>query len=206
MVRSRIVVLISGSGSNLQALIDADAAGLLPADIVAVVSNRADAYGLERAAQAGIATTVLERRPDEARPDYDVRLADEVAEHSPDWVVLAGWMRLLSMKFLERFPDRVVNLHPARPGELPGARAIERAWDEAVAGSRTSTGIMVHLVPDESVDDGPVLATVDVPIATSGSFDDFATAIHDAEHRLLVQTLVSLCSERTANDPLEEIT
>lgn len=201
-----VVVLISGSGSNLQALIDAAADRTLPADIVAVVSNVADAHGLERARRAGILTSVVERLDGEARADYDARLADEVAEYSPDWVVLAGWMRLLTMKFLGRFPDRVVNLHPARPGELPGTRAIERAWEEAVAGSRTTSGIMVHLVPDEGVDDGPVLATADVAIDPSDTFEAFAAAMHATEHRLLVDTLATLCSPTSADDPLEEIT
>ena len=103
------------------------------------------------------------RNAGEARADYDARLADVVAGFGPDFVVLAGWMRILTMSFLGWFPDRVVNLHPALPGELPGTHAIERAWQEALAGERTATGVMVHLVPDEGVDDGPVLATRDRP-------------------------------------------
>ncbi len=192
--RSRLVVLVSGSGSNLQALIDASADGHLDADIVAVISNRSDAYALERAASAGIETVALERADGEARADYDRRLADVVAASEPDWIVLAGWIRLLGMEFLGRFPDRVVNLHPALPGELPGIHAIERAWDQAMAGERTSSGVMVHLVPDEGVDDGPVLATARVAIDPNGSLDDFATAVHATEHRLLVSTMSDLCS------------
>lgn len=194
MERPRIVVLISGSGSNLQALIDASADGTLPAHIAAVVSNRVDAFGLQRAQRAGIATAVIEQLPDEERPDYDTRLADAVDAYRPDWVVLAGWMRILTMKFLGRFPDRVVNLHPALPGDLPGTHAIERAWTDAVDGHRTSTGVMVHLVPDEGVDDGPVLATQTVPIDASGTLEEFEASIHAVEHRLLVDTLATLCT------------
>jgi phosphoribosylglycinamide formyltransferase 1 len=195
MDRPRLVVLVSGSGSNLQAIVDATTDGTLTADIVAVVSNRTDAYGLERARQAGIETCALPRSADEARADYDVRLAQVVAEHRPDWIVLAGWMRLLTMNFLGCFPNRVVNLHPALPGELAGTHAIERAWEQAVAGERHHSGVMVHLVPDEGVDDGPVLATSTVPIDTSGTLEAFEAAIHRAEHRLLVDTLVSLTSD-----------
>jgi phosphoribosylglycinamide formyltransferase-1 len=132
--------------------------------------------------------------PDELRTDYDERLAAATAEYRPDWVVLAGWMRLLTHTFLDRFPDRVVNLHPALPGELPGIHAIERAWDEAVGGKRTRSGVMVHLVPDEGVDDGPVLASRAIPIDTSGTLEAFAASVHRTEHEVLVETLARLCS------------
>jgi folate-dependent phosphoribosylglycinamide formyltransferase PurN len=102
------------------------------------------------------------------------------------------------MSFLGWFPSQVVNLHPALPGELPGTRAIERAWDEALAGTRTRTGIMVHLVPDEGVDDGPVLATATVDIDVEAGFDAFADTVHAAEHRLLVATLTDLCASTGA--------
>src|SRR5918993_2111147 len=158
----RVVVLASGNGSNLQAVLDASAEGRLPADVVAVVSDHADAHALARAGAAGIPAVHVGRNQGEARADYDARLADVVAGFGPDVVVLAGWMRILTMSFLGWFPDRVVNLHPALPGELPGTHAIERAWQEALAGERVRTGVMVHLVPDEGVDDGPVVASVEV--------------------------------------------
>ena len=105
------------------------------------------------------------------------------------------------MSFLGWFPQRVVNLHPALPGELPGTGAIERAWHEAIAGTRTHTGVMVHLVPDEGVDDGPVLGTATVPIDVEAGFDAFATMVHTTEHRLLVDTLGELCSAAHAPPP-----
>jgi len=193
MDQPRIVVLVSGSGSNLQAILDACSAGTITADVVGVVSNRNDAYGLVRAGEAGVDTDVVARLADEDRGAYDTRLADAVAPLQPDWVVLAGWMRLLTMSFLARFPGRVVNLHPALPGQLPGTQAIERAWAEAQAGKRAQSGVMVHLVPDEGVDDGPVLGTRIVPIDASGTLDTFATAVHDTEHALLVEVLADLC-------------
>jgi phosphoribosylglycinamide formyltransferase-1 len=191
----RVVVLASGNGSNLQAVLDAAADGRLPATVVAVVSDQADAGALVRAGAAGVPAVHVGRNAGEARADYDARLADVVAGFGPDLVVLAGWMRILTMSFLGWFPDRVVNLHPALPGELPGTRAIERAWDEAQAGVRTATGVMVHLVPSESVDDGPVLGVTTVPIHPDDTLEALAARVHHAEHELLVSTLITLCRQ-----------
>ena len=193
----RLVVLVSGSGSNLQAVLDACADRRLPAEVVAVVSNRSDVFALQRADAAGVPAVHVGVHPGEARADYDARLADVVAGFDPDLVVLAGWMRILTMSFLGWFPERVVNLHPARPGELPGTNAIERAWDEATTGSRTSTGVMVHLVPDEGIDDGPVLGTTTVDIHVDDGFEAFEANLHAAEHQLLVDTLTELCINRS---------
>jgi len=195
----RLVVLVSGSGSNLQALIDACASERLAAEVVAVVSNRPDVFALQRADAAGVPAVHVGVHPDENRSDYDARLADVVAGFDPDLVVLAGWMRILTMSFLGWFPQRVVNLHPALPGELPGTGAIERAWQEALDGRRSRTGVMVHLVPDEGVDDGPVLATANVSIDVDAGFDAFAALVHATEHRLLVDTLSELCSTASAH-------
>lgn len=198
--RTRIVVLVSGNGSNLQAVLDACDEGRLPADVVAVVSNRSGAFALERAAAAGVPSVHVGKHTDESRRDYDARLADVVAGFGPDLVVLAGWMRILTSDFLGWFPNRVINLHPARPGELPGVNAIERAWHEALSGERTATGVMVHLVPDEGVDDGPVLATADVAIRPDDTLDTLTERVHAVEHRLLVDTIATLC-HHTSNTP-----
>ncbi len=192
--RKRLVVLVSGSGSNLQAIIDACADERLPAEVVAVVSNKPDVFALQRADAAGVPAVHVGVHPGEERSDYDARLADVVAGFDPDLVVLAGWMRILTISFLGWFPHRVVNLHPALPGELPGTGAIERAWGEAVDGTRTQTGVMVHLVPDEGVDDGPLLGTATVAIDLDAGFDAFATLVHATEHELLVHTLTDLCT------------
>lgn len=195
----RLVVLISGSGSNLQAIIDAIGAGVLQAEIRAVISNRADAFGLIRAATAGIPTQVHAFKPyrdaGRSRADYDGDLADQVAAHAPDWVILAGWMLILSDAFIQRFPGRIVNLHPALPGQFPGPHAIQDAFEAFQRGEIDHTGIMVHTVPDERVDAGPVLATADVPILPTDSVDDLAQRIHATEHRLLVETLRQIARE-----------
>jgi formyltetrahydrofolate-dependent phosphoribosylglycinamide formyltransferase len=190
----RLVVLVSGSGSNLQAIIDACASERLRAEVVAVVSNKPDVFALQRADAAGVPAVHVGVHPGEERSDYDARLADVVAGFDPDLVVLAGWMRILTMSFLGWFPERVVNLHPALPGELPGTGAVERAWQEALDGTRTRTGVMVHLVPDEGVDDGPVLGTATVPIDVDAGFESFVALLHATEHRLLVDTLTELCT------------
>jgi phosphoribosylglycinamide formyltransferase 1 len=185
----RLVVMASGGGTNLQALIDAIATGVLDCEIAAVVSDRADAYALTRADTAGINTHHLPLDAGELRRNYDRRLAQLVTGHHPDLVILAGWMRLLSMEFLHHFPERVLNIHPALPTEFPGTNAIERAWEEHLSGVRDHSGVMIHLVPDEGVDDGPVLATVTVPILDGDSFASFAARMHAAEHALLPVTI-----------------
>ena len=190
----RLIILASGNGSNAQAIIDACASGALPAEVMAVVSDHGDAKALVRADAAGLPAVHVGRRTDETRADYDARLADIVTGFDPDWVVLAGWMRVLTLNFLGWFPGMVVNLHPALPGELPGLHAIERAHIEAMAGTRTSTGVMVHLVPDEGVDVGPVLATAEVPIRADDTLDELEQRVHAVEHVLLVDTLRALCN------------
>lgn len=192
----RLVVLVSGNGSNLQALLDAAASGTLDADVVAVVSNKPDAFGLTRAAKAQVATDVVERHDDsEARADYDHRLAEAVAVHQPELVVLAGWMRLLTPVFLDRFP--VINLHPALPGQFPGTHAIDRAFEAWQQGKTDRSGVMVHWVPDDGVDDGPVIATTDVPFVEADTLESFENRMHQAEHALLVDAVNLVVAENS---------
>jgi phosphoribosylglycinamide formyltransferase-1 len=146
------------------------------------------------------------RTPGEERRDYDRRLADVVEQFHPDLVVLAGWMRLLTTAFLGRFPERVINLHPALPGELPGVNAIERAWQQALAGERTRSGVMVHYVPDEGVDDGPVIAVEEIAIRPDDTLARFEERVHRAEHRLLVDTIRDLCRRRELQPPVSSPT
>jgi phosphoribosylglycinamide formyltransferase 1 len=187
-----IVVLISGNGSNLQAILDACAAGELDARVVAVISNKKGAFGLERARRANVPAIIKPKFKEQDRRVYDAELAELVAAYQPDWIMLAGWMRVLSAEFLDQFPDHVVNLHPALPGTFPGTHAIERAYEAYRAGEITHTGVMIHLVPDEGVDVGPVLAQEIVPIKADDTLDDLEARIHAVEHRLLVATLKSL--------------
>lgn len=190
--KPRIVVLISGSGSNLQAILDACAQGDLPAQVAAVISNRSDAYGLTRAAAAGVPAVIKSKPKQQDRQAYDTELAGLVAGYEPDWVVLAGWMRVLSPSFLDCFPGRVINLHPALPGKFPGTHAIRRAYDAFQAGEITCTGVMVHLVPDAGVDDGPVLAQEIVPMMNGECLEELEARIHQVEHKLLIRTLRNL--------------
>lgn len=189
---ARLVVLASGHGSNLQAVVDACESGVLAAQVVGVSGDRAEAYALERARERGIEAVAVSREPGEERRHYDRRLADTVAAWEPDWIVLAGFMRLLSTQFLDRFPGRVLNVHPALPGELPGVGAIERAYDEARAGRRTHTGVMVHLVPDEGVDSGPVILSETVAIDPHDTLADLEERVHAVEHRLLIAALADV--------------
>ncbi|HZU86728.1 MAG TPA: phosphoribosylglycinamide formyltransferase [Anaerolineaceae bacterium] len=186
---ARLVVLISGSGSNLQAILDACAEKRLNAQVVAVFSNKADAYGLERARMANVPAHYFPKPKEQDRREYDTALAVKVAAYTPDWVLLAGWMRLLSNAFLEQFPGRVVNIHPALPGTFPGTHAIQRAFEAYQKGEISHTGVMVHLIPDEGVDDGPILAQQVVPILPSDTLETLETRIHAAEHQLYIETI-----------------
>ena len=190
---TRVVVMASGTGSNLQAILDACSAGELYAEVVAVVSDNDNAYALKRAADAGVPSVHVGRHAGEERADYDSRLADVVSGFAPDLIVLAGWMRVLTMSFLGWFPRQVINLHPALPGELAGVDAIARAYHEGRDGLRTRTGVMVHYVVDEGVDDGPLIAHAEVPLVDGEGLDELTARIHDAEHRLLVDALTTLC-------------
>ena len=200
----RIVVLASGSGTNLQALIDAVGAGRLRAEVTRVIVNRRGAPARQRARRAGIPEECcllgpyVDGAPDHlaARHRYDADLADAVAAGQPDLVVLAGWMHLLSMAFLDRFPDQVINLHPALPGTFPGATPIDDTWAAYRAGEINSAGVMVHRVVDEGVDDGPVIACEEVPIHDDDSIDTLTERIHRVEHRLLVDAVATLLERR----------
>jgi len=192
--KSRLAVLISGNGGNLQAILDACREGELSAQVVAVVANKPDAFGLARAQRAGTPAVVLEKSKDQDRRAYDAVLADRVAAFAPDWIVLAGWMRILTSAFLDRFPGRVINLHPALPGTFPGTHAIERAYEAWQKGEIDRSGVMVHLVPDEGVDVGPVLAKEAILFRAGESLEQFEQRVHTVEHSLLVKALNSSVS------------
>jgi phosphoribosylglycinamide formyltransferase-1 len=195
----RLVVMVSGSGSNLQAVLNACQEGSLPARVESVVSNRLEAFALNRARAAGVPALALPPVKGQARNDYDRMLAELVASFHPDWVVLAGWMRILTSTFLDCFPRQVINLHPAQPGKYPGTHAIDRALQDFRAGLITETGVMVHLVPDEGVDNGPVLDWRAVPILAVDTLETLEERIHEVEHELLVKTLKDLIQKSTAD-------
>ena len=203
----RLVVLASGAGSNLGAILDAVAGQRLDAEVAAVIVNRRSAGAGAIARRAGIPVSYWPLTPylsacgpdpAEGRRRYDAELAAAVAQAEPDLVVLAGWMHVLSSAFLDRFPDRVINLHPALPGQFPGPSAIADAWSAYQAGLIDRTGAMVHYVPDEGVDDGPVIASVEVPTRADDTVEALRARIQAAEHKLLV---TAIAKALTAGQP-----
>jgi phosphoribosylglycinamide formyltransferase-1 len=173
-----IGVLVSGNGSNLQALIDAG----LP--ISAVAANRKDAYALIRARAAGVPTATFSLDCHADRRERDLVMATWLEEHGVELVVLAGYMHLLTQPFLARFPGRIVNVHPSLLPAFPGAHAI----DDALAAGVAETGVTVHLV-DEGLDTGPVLAQEVVPVEPRETLEE---RIHAVEHRLLPKVVSEL--------------
>jgi phosphoribosylglycinamide formyltransferase-1 len=176
-----IGVLVSGEGTNLQALLDAG----LP--VVAVASNRPGVGALERAGRAGVATAVFPLDEYSDRAARDGAMADWLDEHGVALVVCAGYMQLLAPSFLERFPERVVNVHPAPLPEFPGARPLE---DVLAAGVPVGAAT-VHYV-DEGVDTGPVIASEPVPVLPDDTVETLRARVHEAEHRLLLAVVREL--------------
>jgi len=176
-----IGVLVSGTGTNLQALLDAK----LP--VVAVASNRRDAPGLRRA--AGLATAAFELAEYPDRAARDEAMADWLEAQGVRLVVLAGYMHLLTSGFLDRFPEGVVNVHPSLLPAFPGAHAVEEQLRAGVA----ETGATVHLV-DEGVDSGPILAQERVPVLSDDTAETLHTRIKELEHRLLPRVVGELCA------------
>ncbi len=175
-----IGVLVSGDGTNLQALIDAD----LP--IACVASNKRGARALDRAAAAGVPARVFALEDFEDRSVRDAAMAEWVAEHDVDLVVLAGYMHLLTSAFLDRFRGRIVNVHPSLLPAFPGAHAIR----DALAAGVETTGVTVHLV-DEGLDTGPVLRQEEVSVEPRATLEE---RIHAVEHRLLPEVVGELCA------------
>lgn len=209
----RLAVLVSGNGSNLQALIDAIDSQKIDARIVLVLSSDSGAPALGRAARHGIPAVAMEYSPDlkpspgqdsqglrearrAARAAYDAAVAETVLASAPDYVLLLGWMRILGDEFISRFPGKVVNLHPALPGTFPGTHAIERAWEARARGEIECTGIMIHYVPDTRVDAGPVILSHRVDFIPGESFERFEARMHDTEHELIVAAVATLTAEK----------
>jgi phosphoribosylglycinamide formyltransferase-1 len=180
----RLAVMISGGGSNLQAFIDTLHKRVAGIEIVLVVSNVAGVRGLERAEAAGIPTAVFPLSDYASRADRDKAVADAIGAYQVDLVVMAGYMALVTPVFLERFPDRVINIHPALLPSFPGADGIGDALRYGVK----VTGVTVHLV-EEGMDTGPVIAQRPVAVRDDDTHDTLATRIHAAEHQLYPRLL-----------------
>lgn len=177
--RCDVVVLISGSGSNLQALIDSTTSAGHPARIRAVISNRADAYGLERARQAGIETRVLDHREFDGREAFDQALAALIDSFTPHLVVLAGFMRILSPGFVRHYTGRLLNIHPSLLPRHKGLHTHQRALEAGDA----EHGCSVHFVTEE-LDGGPLVVQAVIPVESGDSPDTLAQRVHAEEHRI----------------------
>lgn len=189
----KIGVLLSGSGTNLQAIIDEVRDAALPVDIVKVVSSRPDAYGIERAKQAGIPVVVLNRLIYADPQAADQMIVDELRAAGVGYVVMAGYMRKLTPVMLDAFPDRVLNLHPALLPSFKGAHAIQDAFDAGVK----VTGVTVHFA-NEDYDKGPIVAQEPVRIEEGMTLDELEAAIHAVEHVLYPRVLRQLAEGRIA--------
>ena len=174
-----VVVLLSGTGSNLQALIDSDDVKASPATIRAVISNRADAYGLQRAKDAGIATRVLDHKAFEGREAFDAALIEVIDEFKPQLVVLAGFMRILSADFVRHYQGRLLNIHPSLLPKYKGLHTHQRAL-EAGDGEH---GCSVHFVTEE-LDGGPLVVQAVIPVESDDSPHSLAQRVHAQEHRI----------------------
>lgn len=180
----RLVVLISGNGSNLQAIIDNITNHNLPAQIVAVISNKADAYGLERAKKAGIEQIVLSHLDYADRKLYDQALKELIDEYQPDLIILAGFMRILSNEFVEHYLNKMMNIHPSLLPKHKGLNTHQRAID---AGDKKH-GCSVHFVTPE-LDDGPVILQATVPIKDDDTAETLAARVHEQEHRIYPEAI-----------------
>lgn len=179
-----IVILISGRGSNMEALIAARDAGQLPVNIAAVISNRPDAKGLETAAKAGIATRAIDHKGFAGREAFDTALAECIDQFSPDLVVLAGFMRILSEGFVRHYEGRLMNIHPSLLPAFPGLHTHQRALEEGVR----IHGCTVHFVTPE-LDHGPVIIQAAVPVLDGDTEDDLAARILVQEHQVYPQAV-----------------
>lgn len=174
-----IVVLISGSGSNLQAIIDACQSGYISGTIQTVFSNVADAYGLTRARQAGIFTQVLEPKAFADRTAYDMALADIIDNYRPDLIVLAGYMRILSPEFVNRYTGKLLNIHPSLLPKYPGLHTHSRA----LANGDVQHGTTVHFVTEE-LDGGPIIIQATIPLTSGNTEADIIGRVQVEEHRI----------------------
>ncbi|WP_339405374.1 phosphoribosylglycinamide formyltransferase [Pseudomonas helleri] len=174
-----VVVLLSGTGSNLQALIDSEDVKDSPATLRAVISNRADAYGLQRAKDAGIATRVLDHKAFEGREAFDAALIEVIDTFKPQLVILAGFMRILSADFVRHYQGRLLNIHPSLLPKYKGLHTHQRALD---AGDREH-GCSVHFVTEE-LDGGPLVVQAVIPVESDDSAQRLAQRVHAQEHRI----------------------
>jgi phosphoribosylglycinamide formyltransferase-1 len=185
-----IVILISGRGSNMVSILDAINAGELSANVVAVISNRPNAAGIKVAQQAHIPTVVIDHKSYDSRELFDQAMAMEIDKHSPDLVVLAGFMRILTTEFVEHFRGRLINIHPALLPKFKGLNTHQRAID---AGEKEH-GASVHMVTPE-LDDGPVVLQARVPVLENDTAETLAARVLEQEHKLYPAAIKKLIED-----------
>ena len=190
--RKRVAILISGRGSNMSALIRAAARPDYPAEIVLVLSSRSDAAGLARAAEAGIATATVSSREIKDRAEFEAKIDEHLSVARADIVCLAGFMRLLSEDFVERWRDKVINIHPSLLPSFQGLNTHERA----IAAGVKLHGCTVHFVRP-AMDAGPIIAQAAVPVLATDTPGDLAARVLGAEHRIYPAALALVAAERT---------
>lgn len=186
-----IVVLISGSGSNLQAIIDACSSGFIPGNISAVLSNKANAYGLVRASDAGIKTQVVDHKAYASRQQYDQALLAAIDQYQPDLVVLAGFMRILTPDFVRHYAGRLLNIHPSLLPKYQGLNTHQRA----IEAQDKEHGCSVHFVT-EQLDGGPVVLQAKVPVFSDDDISTLAERVHEQEHRIYPLVVRWFCQNR----------
>ena len=187
----RLVILVSGGGSNLQSLIDGCASGEINASVSAVISNNPDAGGLERAANAGIPNLAIDHRAFDSRESFDQALSELIDSFSPDLVILAGFMRILTAQFVDHYLGRMMNIHPSLLPAYPGLHTHKRAIE---AGDKKA-GATVHFVTPE-LDGGPSIIQAQVEIESDDNEDSLATKVLSFEHRIYPQAVKWFCGNR----------
>lgn len=191
MAGVRFGVLVSGSGTNLQAIIDACASGEIAGGVAVVLSNKLDAFGLERARRSGIPAVFVDPKGHADAAGYNAALRDVLQAHGVEYVVMAGYMKLLGTEVLDAYPDRVINIHPALLPSFPGAHGIRDAFEHGVK----ITGVTVHFA-NEVFDEGPIIAQEAVPVREDDTLESLETRIHEVEHRLYPAALAAIADGR----------
>lgn len=190
--KARLVILISGRGSNMRSILEAAKSGSLDIDISAVISNRPDAAGLAFAADEGIDTSVIDHKEFDSREQFDEALAAKIDAYQPDFVILAGFMRILTEGFVNHFAGRLINIHPSLLPKFKGLHTHQRAIDAG----ETEHGASVHFVTAE-LDDGPVILQAKVPVLADDSADTLAARVLEQEHLLYPAAIQKLVSQQT---------
>ena len=186
----KIIVLISGNGSNLQAIIDACKSGIINGKVVGVISNRDDAFGLERAKKDNIPSKVINHNNYNTRIDFDQKLVSTIKKFQPDLVVLAGFMRILSPIMTSAFKDKMINIHPSLLPKYPGLNTHE----QVIANNDAEHGVTIHSVSEE-LDGGPIIAQSKILVHKKQKLDDLIERIHKVEHMIFPKVISMIASK-----------